>query len=132
MSTFFLFGQSGNICKQLNLGINHFPSLIQAKHGKLGKWGRSDNFFSSNNYSGSSPNRPLRIRGSSKNSFGNFDDGFESGKKPLSSSELLFFSTGQSYASYPLNHQIQTPQSKMKDALKAMMKPAEVRFEIIT
>ena len=95
----------------------HFPSLIQARHGKSGKWGKPKPFFSNNNSSGSS--------GSSNGGFGSYDDGFD-GSKPRASSELLFFSTGKSYASYPLDHQVPNPHNKMKEVLNTLMKPAEV------
>ncbi len=122
ISKFFL-NQNGNNLKLIGL-INHFPSLIRAKHGKSGKWSRSTNFFLNN-----SASRPLKIKGpsgSGSGGFGNFNDGYDSGNKPRASSELVFFSTDKSYASYPMNHQNQNPRDSMKDALKAMMKPVEV------
>ena len=96
----------------------HFPSLIQARHGKSGKWGRPRPLHSDN--SGSSNGS-----GSSTGGFGNFDDGFD-GSKPRASSELLFFSTGKNFASYPLDHQIPNPHNKMKEVLNTLMKPTEV------
>lgn len=118
-----------------NNWINQFPVLIQARHGKSGKWGNNNksSIFFSNTSGTSNPNRPSRIKGSSGSEGssggfgGNFDGGSDGSHKPRASSELLFFSTGKNYASYPLNHQIQTPQSLMKDSLKFMMKPAEVK-----
>lgn len=100
---------------------NHFQSLIQSRQGKFGKWGRPKPLHS-NNTSGAG-------NGSSKSGsnggFGNFDDGFD-GSKPRTSSELLFFSTGKNFASYPLDHQIPNPHNKMKEVLNSLMKPEEV------
>ena len=103
-----------------NLSL-HFPSLIQAKYGRSGKWGRNTTFIS--NRGGSSNSN--RTKGSSSSGLGGFDDGFD-GSKPRASSELLFFSTGKSFASYPLDHQNLQTKPDPNEALKTMMKPAEV------
>jgi len=114
----FILNSSNKIgLKRLTL---HFPSLIQARQGKSGKWGRPKPLYASN--SGSSNGS---TKGSSNGGFGNFDDGFD-GSKPRTSSELLFFSTGKSLASYPLDHQIPNPHNKMKEVLSTLMKPVEV------
>lgn len=114
----FILNSSNAIgLKRLTL---HFPSLIQARHGRSGKWGRPKPFPSNN--SGSSNGSS---KGSNSGGFGNFDDGFD-GSKPRASSELLFFSTDKSFASYPLDHKIPNPHNKMKEILNTIMKPAEV------
>ncbi len=110
----------GSLLKLNNLSL-HLPSLIQAKHGKSGKWGRHTSFISN---SGGSSNSN-RAKGSSSGGLGGFDDGFD-GSKPRASSELLFFSTGKSFASYPLDHQSLQRKPDPSDAFKTMMKPAEV------
>ena len=101
-----------------------FPSLILAKNGRIGKWSRPNNF---------SPNNGGSSSGNGNGNFGSFNnggssggDGFDGNSKPRSSSELLFFSTGKSFASYPLDQQILNPKNVMIEALKAMMKPWEV------
>lgn len=112
----------GSLFKLNNLR-RHFPSLIQAKHGRSGKWARHPGFISSRG--GSSGNSSNRSHGSSSGGLGGFDDGFD-GPKPRSSSELLFFSTGKSFASYPLDHHNIKPKPDPTEALKTMIKPAEV------
>lgn len=109
------------IFSTLNGLTRHFPSLIQAKHGRYGKWGRHTSFTSNNGGSGNSNRSKKPI----SNSFGDFDDG-NKGSKPRASSELLFFSTGKSFASYPLDHQNIPKKSDPNEALKTMMKPVEV------
>lgn len=104
---------------RVNRCSGSFPSLILAKNGRIGKWSRPSNFTPNN---GGSSN--------SSGNFGNFSggsgDGYD-GSKPRSSSELLFFSTGKSFASYPLDQQVLNPKNVMMDALKTMMKPWEVK-----
>ena len=116
----FPFISNSNKTSGLKKLIIDFPSLIQARQGKSGKWGRPKPFHEST--SGSSNGNS---KGVSSGGFGNFDDGFD-GSKPRTSSELLFFSTGKNFASYPLDHQIPNPHNKMKEVLNILMKPAEV------
>lgn len=117
MYPFILNSSNVTSLKRLTL---HFPSLIQARHGngKTGKWGRPKplHINNSGNSNGSS-------KGSNSGGFGNFDDG----SNPRASSELLFFSTDKSFASYPLDHKIVHPHNKMKEVLSTLMKPAEVQ-----
>lgn len=115
----------GTLLKFNNFSL-HFPSLIQAKYGRSGKWGRHTAFIS--NRGGSSNSNGTK--GPSSSGLGGFDDGFN-GSKPRASSELLFFSTGKSFASYPLDHQNLQRRPDPHDALKTMMKPAEVLFKKI-
>lgn len=111
----------GSLFKLNNLK-RQFPSLIQAKHGRSGKWVRHPAFTS--NRGGSSGNSN-RSNGSSSGGLGGFDSGFD-GSKPRASSELLFFSTGKNFASYPLDHHNLQPKPDPNEALKTMIKPVEV------
>lgn len=108
----------GSLFKLNNL-IRQFPSLIRAKHGKSGKWVRHPEFISNRGGSNGNSNR------SNGSSSGGFDSGFD-GSKPRVSSELLFFSTGKSFASYPLDHHNLQPKPDPNEALKTMIKPVEV------
>ena len=110
----------GSLFKSNNFN-RQFPSLIQAKHGRSGKWGRHTSFVSNSGGSGNSN----RFKGSSYGGIGGFGDGFD-GSKPRASSELLFFSTGKSFASYPLDHQNLQHKPDPSETLETMMKPAEV------
>lgn len=117
----------GSLFKLNNL-TSHFPSLIQAKHGRSGKWIRHPAFTS--NRGGSSGNNSNRYNGSSSSSIGGFNDEFD-GSKPRASSELFFYSTGKSFASYPLDHHNMNPKPDTNEALKTMIKPAEVKKKFL-
>ena len=113
---------------KLNNLTRHFPSLIQAKYGRSGKWVRNPAFVSSK--SGSGGQNLGRSNGrSSTGGMSGFDDGFD-GSKPRASSELLFFSTGKSFASYPLDTQSLKSKPGPAEALKTMIKPADVKIHI--
>lgn len=114
----------GSLFKLNNL-TRHFPSLVQAKHGRSGKWIRHP-AFTSNRGGGSSGNNSSRYNGSSSSIVGGFNDGFD-GSKPRASSELFFYSTGKSFASYPLDHHNMKQKPDPTEALKTMIKPAEVK-----
>lgn len=107
--------------------ICSFPPMIQAKYGRSGKWDRSNSFFSSNGGSSNGNKRPP----SSKGGFGGFDSGFDGSKPRESSSELVFFSTGKSFASYPLDYPIMPQKNSTAEALKNTMIPSEVKCDTI-
>jgi hypothetical protein len=117
----------GSLFKSNNL-TRHFPSLIRAKHGRSGKWVRHSAFIPSIGGSGGNSNRS---KGSSSRGLGGFDDGFD-GSKPRASSELLFYSSGKSFASYPLDHHNRQPKPDPNEALKTMIKPSEVNSSFNT
>lgn len=104
----------------------HFPSLIQARHGRSGssKWWKSNNsIFSGRGGSTSGSN--------GGNSFIKPGDNNFKTKKTYSSPEIQFFSSGKGYSSYPLNHHNPNPHDAMIDVLKTTIIPWEVNIILI-
>lgn len=99
--------------------IHSISPNVQFKQGKQGKWYKSNSFFSNNGGSSNGNKGPGN---------GNFKDGFDGSKPVRSTSELFFFSTGKSFASYPLNHPIVPQKNSPAAALENIMIPSEVKY----
>lgn len=105
---------------KLNRFAKHFPSLIQARHGRSGsgKWWKSNNSTSAGR-GGSS------CGSNGSNSFSKPGENFKIKKTHLSP-EIQFFSSGKGFSSYPLNHHNPNPHDTMIDVLKTTIIPWEV------